>query len=109
VRAVTGIEPGVLPDPGVGGQRGVPVAVALFDQIQLRAGMRPFPAHDHPRPRRVADQRRRGQQAGEFGDGGLVDRPRISVGVHRRGPVAGLQLRDGGVLAAGAGGSRTTA
>ena len=29
--------------------------------------MRAFPAHDHPRPRRIADQRTGGQHAGDLG------------------------------------------
>jgi hypothetical protein len=36
VGAVAGVEEGVLPGPGVGGQRGVAAAVALLDRIQLR-------------------------------------------------------------------------
>ena len=58
VGAVAGVQAGELPDAGVGGERGVAPAVGLFERVELRAGVRAFPAHDHPDPRRVADQRR---------------------------------------------------
>ena len=52
-----GLEVGELPDAGVGGERGVAPAVGFLERVELRAGVRAFPAHDHPHPRRVAGQR----------------------------------------------------
>jgi hypothetical protein len=50
VAAVAGIQPGVLPEWGVGGDAGVAPAIAFFEQVQLCAGMRAFPAHDDAHP-----------------------------------------------------------
>ena len=66
---------------------GVAPAVALFDQRQLRAGMRAFPAHDdpHSRPGRPASARAGSSPVSSAtpasSDGGRR-------GVERRGPVA---------------------
>ena len=61
VGAVAGVEMGELPERGVGGEGGVAPAVGLFERVELRAGVRAFPAHDHPRPGRVAGQDRAGR------------------------------------------------
>ena len=84
VRAVAGVEAGELPDAGVGGERGVAPAVGFLERVELRAGVRAFPAHDHPRSRRVAGQRASGQHAGDLGQPGAVTVP--AVGVDRVGP-----------------------
>jgi hypothetical protein len=42
VGAVPRVEPGVLPDRGVGGEAGVAPAVAFFDQVELGAGVGAF-------------------------------------------------------------------
>ena len=80
VCAVAGIEVGELPEGGVGGERGVAPPVSLFERIQLRTGVRAFPAHDHPRPRRIADQRTGGQHAGDLGQRRAVAVSAIGVG-----------------------------
>ena len=50
--AVLGVEVGELPERGVGGERGVAPPVGLFERVELRARVRPFATHDHPRPDR---------------------------------------------------------
>lgn len=42
VGAVAGVEEGQLPDCGVGGEAWVAPAVAVFEGVQLGAGVRPF-------------------------------------------------------------------
>ena len=103
VGAVAGIQVGVLPDAGVGGEGGVAVAVGLLDQIQLRAGVRAFAAHDHPRPGRIARQDGGGQQAGDLGDAApSTGRCSPSASIAGAQSVAPEQ-RDGGVLVPGDG------
>jgi HNH endonuclease len=57
VRAVPSVESGQLPDSGGGGEGGVALAIALFEQVELRAGVRVFPACDDPHPFGVVGQR----------------------------------------------------
>jgi hypothetical protein len=71
VGAVASVEPGVLASGGVGGEGGVAVPIALFDQVQLGAGVRAFAAHDHSRSGGVCGQPRGGQQAGDLRDRGV--------------------------------------
>ena len=80
--AVPGVEPGVLPDGGVGGEAGVAPAVAFFDQVQLGAGVRSFAAHDDAHAFGVVGEHCPGEQAGQLG---LRPR-RARAGRRRRNP-----------------------
>src|SRR5271167_3173819 len=62
--AMTQLEIGELASSGVGRERGDPVPVGVGD-LQLRAGVRAFLAHDYPHPRRPGLEI---QQAGDVGD-----------------------------------------
>ena len=78
--AVAQFEVGQLPAGGVGGERGDPVPVGVGD-AQLRAGVGPFLAHDHPHPGRPRGQV---QQPGDVGDPRAV--ADLAVAVVGRGP-----------------------
>ena len=79
VAAVPGVEPGVLPDGGVGGEAGVAPAVAFFDQVQLGAGVRSFAAHDDAHAFGVVGEHCHGEQAGQLGDRGVLARVAVNV------------------------------
>ena len=69
---MAGVELGVLLGAGVGGEAGVAPAVAVLDQVQLRAGVGPFAAHDDAHAGRVVGEHRCRQGAGRLGDRGRV-------------------------------------
>ena len=94
VGAVAGVEERQLPDAGVGGDALVAPAVAFLEGVELRAGVRAFPADEDPGAGRVVGQRRRPAA-------GRSARPRAApsrcsaVGVDGVGPGPGRQRGDG--------------
>lgn len=91
VRPVAGFDLGELPARRVGGE-GLESPAVVVGESQLRAGMRPFPPHDHPLPRRPAGAGQLRQQPGEFGD--VRAFTQTAVGFDRRGPRRRRQAAD---------------
>ena len=81
MRAVSCFQKRQLPSCGVGRERLVTPAIVFFEQRQLRTGVRPFTADDHPGAGRVSAQV---EQTGEFGD--VPAFAQLPVGVDRRAP-----------------------
>ncbi len=84
VAAVAGFQElqAALPGWGVGGHHLVAHALDGVEQRQLRAGVRPFAAHDEPGAVRVAGQQVGGEQAGDLADLGPV--AQLTVSIQRR-------------------------
>jgi hypothetical protein len=94
VCAVARVKLGELPEWGVGGERGVAPAVALFERVELRAGVRALAAHDDSGPGRVAAQCSGREDVGDLGQPGAVAVP--TGGVDRVGPDSGRDDADRG-------------